>query len=80
MSHLNLTCDGRCIVVIWEEGNQLDATQCFIELVICSTCFGHVYAHHQELATILLVRHVTCNSWLLVVRRSGAGKQAMHPG
>ena len=27
----------------------------FIELVICSTCFGHVYAHHQELATVLLV-------------------------
>ena len=44
-----------CIVVIWEEENQLDATQCFIELVICSTCFGHLYAHHQELANIKLV-------------------------
>ena len=59
---LNIECG-------WEEENQLDATQCFIEHVICSTCFGHIYAHHQELATILLVWHVACNSWLLVVRR-----------
>ena len=65
--------------LIWEEENQLDATQCFTELVIYSTCFGHVYAHHQELATILLVWHVVCNSWLLVVGRSGAGQQAMRP-
>jgi hypothetical protein len=35
--------------------NQLDATQWFIELVICSTCFGHLYAHYQELETTLLV-------------------------
>ena len=68
------------IVVIWEEESQLDATQCFIELVTCSTCFGHVYAHHQELTTILLVWHVACNSWLLVVGRSGAGQQAMRLG
>ena len=65
--------------IVWEEENQIDATQCFIELIICSTCFGHVYAHHQELATILLVWHVACNSWLLVVGRSGAGQQAMRP-
>ena len=65
--------------VSWEEENQLDATQCFIELVICSTCFRHVYAHHQELVTTLLVWHVACTSWLLVVGRSGAGWQAMRP-
>ena len=64
----------------WKEENQLDATQCFIERVICSPSFGHVYAHHQELATILLVWRVACNSWLLVVGRSGAGQQAMCPG
>jgi hypothetical protein len=52
----------------------------FIELVICSTSFGHVYAHHQELATVLLVWHVARNFWLLVVGRSGAEQQAMHPG
>jgi len=57
-----LTCVCLCIIVIWEEENQLDATQCFIELVIWSTCCGHVYAHHQELTTILLVWHVACNS------------------
>ena len=65
---------------IGREENHLDGTQCFIGLVNCSTCFGHVYAHHQELATILLVWHVACNSWLLVVGRSGAGQQAMRPG
>ena len=68
------------VILKWEEENQLDVTQCFIELVICSTCFGHVYAHHQELATIPLLQHVACRSWLLVVGRSGAGQQAMRPG
>jgi len=34
--------------------NQLDATY-FIVLLIGSTCFGHYYAHHQELATIVLI-------------------------
>jgi hypothetical protein len=43
--------------ITWRK-NQLDATQLFIEPVICSTCFGHLYAHHQELKTILLV--TTC--------------------
>ena len=33
------------------EENQLDVTECFIALMICSTCFGHFYAHHQELET-----------------------------
>jgi len=27
--------------------NQLDDTEWFIALIICSTCFGHFYAHHQ---------------------------------
>ena len=35
--------------------NQLDATYCFIVLLIGSTCFGHYYAHHQEFATIMLL-------------------------
>jgi len=25
---------------------------------MCSTCFGHKYIHHQELATILLNYHI----------------------
>jgi hypothetical protein len=48
----------RYIIWIRGEENQLDDTQWFIELVICSTCFGYLYAHHQELETILLV--TTC--------------------
>jgi len=35
--------------------NQLDVTYYFIVLLIGSTCFGHRYAHHQELATIMLI-------------------------
>ena len=39
---------------------QLDATEVFIEdLMACSTCFGHHYAHHQELKSII--------QWLLPV-------------
>ena len=34
--------------------NQLDATYYFIVLLVGSTCFGHYYARHQELATIML--------------------------
>jgi hypothetical protein len=33
---------------------QLDATYVFIaDLIACSTCFGHHYAHHQELESII---------------------------
>jgi hypothetical protein len=39
---------------------QLDATEAFIaDLIACSTCFGHHYAHHQELKSII--------QWLLLV-------------
>jgi len=45
------------------EENQLDATECFIALIICSTCFGHLYAHHQELEAIfVLLPHMVCNA------------------
>ena len=37
-----------------------NATEVFIaELIACSTCFGHHYAHHQELKSII--------QWLLPV-------------
>ena len=42
---------------------QLDAREVFIaDLIACSTCFGHHYAHHQELKSILqwLLRVVFC--------------------
>ena len=35
--------------------NQLDASYYFIVLLIGSTCFGHYYAYHQKLATIMLI-------------------------
>jgi len=39
---------------------QLDATEDFIaDLIVCSTCFGHHYAHNQELRNIM--------QWLLPV-------------
>ena len=63
------------------EENQLCATELFIALIICSTCFGHLYAHHPELETItVLVPHMVCNALVAGGRRSGAGQQAMRPG
>ena len=39
---------------------QLDAAEAFIaDLIPCTTCFGHHYAHHQELKSII--------QWLLPV-------------
>ena len=59
----------RCICV--EKKNQLDATEWFIALIICSTCFEHFYAHHQQLETILCYYRLWCAMpWLLVVGRS----------
>ena len=58
----------RCVCV--EKKNQLDANEWFIALIICSTCFGHFYAHHQELKTILYVCYYSlwcAIPWLLVV-------------
>ena len=60
---------------------QLDATEVFIaDLIACSTCFGHHYAHHQELKSIIqwLPRVVFCavvfsSSW------SGVELRVMRP-
>ena len=38
--------------------DQLGVTCYFISLLMCSTCFGHEYIHHQELATVLLNYHI----------------------
>ena len=63
------------------EENQLDATDCHIALIICSTCFGHLYAHHQELETILLLLpHMVCNALVADGRLLGAEEQAVRPG
>ena len=68
----------RCMCV--EKKNQLDATERFIALIICSTCFGHFYAHHQEFETIcVLLPPMVCSALFAVCRRSGAEQQAMRP-
>jgi len=63
------------------EENQLDATECFIALIICSIYFGYLYAHHQELEIILvLLPHMVCNVFDAGGRLLGAEQQAMRPG
>ena len=62
--------------VVLEKKKQLDATERFITLIICSTCFGHFYAHHQELETMCVitaycVQYLGC--WLSGVRCRAAG-------
>jgi len=60
------------------EQNQPDATECFIALIICSTSFGHIYAHHQELETILvLLPQMVCNALVDGGRLLQAEQQAM---
>ena len=71
----------RALLYKRREENQLDATEWFIALIICSTRFGHLYAHHQELETMLvLLPHMVCNALVAGGRRSVAGQQAMRPG
>jgi len=48
-------CIGPCIILIMKNNIQLDATYYIIMLMLGSICFGHHYAHHQELNTIALV-------------------------
>ena len=63
------------------EENQLDANEWFVALIICSTCFGQLYAHHQELETIVvLLPHMVCNALFAGGRRSGEGQLAMRLG
>ena len=71
-----------CIIVYMRtEENQLVTTGWFIELIICSNRFGHLYANHQELKTIpVLLPHMVCNALVAGSRRSGAGQQAMRLG
>jgi hypothetical protein len=60
------------------EQNQLDATECFIALIICSTCFWRLYAYHQELETILvLLPHMVFNALVVDGRLLGTEQQAM---
>jgi len=48
------------MVFNWRIKDQLDVTSYFISPLMCSTCFWHLYIHHQELATIQLNYHIGC--------------------
>ena len=64
-----------------ENKNQLDATEWFIALIICSTCFGHFYAHHQELETVcVLLPPMVCDALIAGCQGSGTGQPAMRSG
>ena len=63
------------------EENQIDATECFIALIICSTCFGHLYAHHQEFeTTLVLLPHMVCDVLVVGGRWLGAEQEVMRSG
>ena len=65
----------RCICV--DKKNQLDATEWFIALIICSTRFGHFYAHHKEIETIcVLLPPMVCDALVARCWRSGAEQPA----
>jgi hypothetical protein len=57
-----------------EKKNQLDVTEWFIALILHSTCFGHFYAHHQELETACVLLPPMVGSALVAgCRRSSEG-------
>jgi len=59
------------------EENQLDATEWLTALTICSICFGHLYAYHQELETMnVILPHMMCNALVAGGPRSGAGQMS----
>jgi len=58
ISIILITPSGRHFQSSWRIKDQLDVTCYFISLLMYSTCFGHQYIHHQELATILLNYHI----------------------
>ena len=52
------------------------------DLIICSTCFGHHYAHHQELESIIQVVAacgIWCSGFQVVGMVSGLGAAARKP-
>ena len=50
------------------------------DVIACSTCFGHHYAHHQELESIIQVV-AACRIWCLVFKLSvWCGAEGCAPG
>jgi len=65
---------------IAEKKNQLDVTECFVALMICSTRFGHFHVHHQgalDYMCVIAAYGVQC--LVCGCRKSGAGKQGVRP-
>jgi hypothetical protein len=75
-------CNKKIIVTRGVENKkQLDSTEWFIAFIICSTCFGHFYAHHQELETIcVLLPPMVCDTLVAGCWGSDAGQQAVGSG
>jgi hypothetical protein len=67
----------RCTCV--EKKTQPDVTECFIALMICSTCFGHFYAHHQQLETICVITAYGVQCLVTGCWGSGAEQHAVSP-
>ena len=64
-----------------EKKNKINATEWFIALIICPTCCGHFYAHHQKLETIcVLLPPMVCSALVAGCWRSGAGQPSMRSG
>ena len=60
ITRIHVLYPGKYLSEYVEIKSQLDATEVFIaDLIACSTCFGHHYAHHQELKNLI--------QWLLPV-------------
>ena len=45
------------------------------DLIACSTCFGHHYAHHQELESIIQVAAACCSA---TARRPDTQPSTLH--
>ena len=58
------------------EENQLDVTECFIALMICSACFGHFYCPSSGARDYMCVVTAYGVQWLVAgCRGSGAGSR-----
>ena len=76
----NKTLSFEARILCVEKKNQLDTTEWFIALIICSTCFGHFCAHHQELEILcVLLPPMVCDALVDGCWRSGVGQQAKRP-
>ena len=53
--------------------NQLDTSNYFIAIRMGSTCFEHYYAHHQELATMMLITTLVVSFLVCCVLEVGCG-------